>query len=85
MDSLKFHPGPPCSNFLFLGGRPLLKQPYGHFRGGPPAGQAACNPLLPPFTPLDTTIMSLTYFFRQEMKLLKVEPVDYVFVINNNQ
>jgi hypothetical protein len=28
MDSLKFHPGLPCSTFL------LLKQPYGHFRGG---------------------------------------------------
>jgi hypothetical protein len=51
MDSLKFHPGQPCSTFLLPGGRSLLKQPYGHFRGSPPIGQVASCPLLPPWTP----------------------------------
>jgi hypothetical protein len=44
--------------------------------------------LWPSFTPLDTlrpTIMSLTYFFSKEMKLPKVETVEDVFVVNNNQ
>jgi hypothetical protein len=36
MDCLKFHPG-----------LPLLKQPDGHLRGGPPTGLAACGRLLP--------------------------------------
>jgi hypothetical protein len=30
MDSLKFHPGPPCSTFLLPGGGPLLFYPLGH-------------------------------------------------------
>jgi hypothetical protein len=51
MDSLKFHPGQPCSTCLLPGARSLLKQPYGLFRGSPPIGRAACGPLLPPWTP----------------------------------
>jgi hypothetical protein len=37
MDSLKFHPCPPCPNLLCPAGRPPLKRCYGHFRDGPPA------------------------------------------------
>jgi hypothetical protein len=39
MDSIMFHPGPsrPCGHPP----PPPLKWPYSHFRGGPPAGQAA--------------------------------------------
>jgi hypothetical protein len=37
MDSLKFQLGPPCPTLLCPAGRPLLKRPYGHFRGGWPA------------------------------------------------
>jgi hypothetical protein len=33
MDSLKFHLGPPCPTLLRLMGGPLLKRPYGYFRG----------------------------------------------------
>jgi hypothetical protein len=47
MDSLKFHSGPPCSTHLRSAGRPPLKQPYGRFKGGPPAEWAACGRLLP--------------------------------------
>jgi hypothetical protein len=50
MDSLKFHPGPPCLTLLCPAGGPPHKQPYGCFRGGPPAGRAACGHLLPPWT-----------------------------------
>jgi hypothetical protein len=50
MDSLKFHPGPPYPTPLRPAGGPSLKQPYGHFRGGLPAGQATCGRLLPDVT-----------------------------------
>jgi hypothetical protein len=51
MDSLKFHPGPPCPTILRPAGKPPLKRPYGCFRDDPPAGQAACSYLLPLWTP----------------------------------
>jgi hypothetical protein len=47
MDSLKFHPGPPCPTLLHPVGGPPLKRPYGRFRGGPPARWAACSHILP--------------------------------------
>jgi hypothetical protein len=47
MDSLKFHPGPPCPTLLCPAGGPSLKQPLGYFRGGQSAGRAACSRLLP--------------------------------------
>jgi hypothetical protein len=47
LDSLKFHPGPPCPTFLYPSGGAPLKWPYGCFRGDPPAGLAACGRLLP--------------------------------------
>jgi hypothetical protein len=45
MESLKF--------FILLrpAGGPPLKQPYGCFWGGPPAGQVACSRLLPLWPP----------------------------------
>jgi len=42
MDSLKFHPSPPCPTLLCPAGEPPLRRPYSHFRGGLPAGRAAC-------------------------------------------
>jgi hypothetical protein len=51
MDSLKFHPSPPCPTLLSPAGGPPLKRPYGRFRAGPTAGQAACSSLLPFWTP----------------------------------
>jgi hypothetical protein len=51
MDSLKFHLGPPCPTLLWPAGGPPLKQPYGHFRGSPPAGWATCSRVLPLWTP----------------------------------
>jgi hypothetical protein len=51
MDSLKFHPGPPCPTLLCPAGGPSLKRPYGRFRGDPHAGQAACGRLLPSWIP----------------------------------
>jgi hypothetical protein len=33
MDSLKYHPGPPCPTLLRPTGEPSLKWPYGRFRG----------------------------------------------------
>jgi hypothetical protein len=53
MDALKYHPGPPCPTLLHPAGRSPLKRPNGRFRGGLPAGQAACNRLLPFWTPHD--------------------------------
>jgi hypothetical protein len=50
MDSLKFHLGPPCPTCLRPVGRPLLKRPYGRFRGGPPVGWAAGGRVLPLWT-----------------------------------
>jgi hypothetical protein len=50
-DSLKFHPGPPCSILLRPVGGPPPKRPYGRFKGVPPTGQAACGRLLPPWIP----------------------------------
>jgi hypothetical protein len=43
MDSLKFHPGSPCSTLLPKGGSPL-KWPYDRFRDGPPAGRQGERP-----------------------------------------
>jgi hypothetical protein len=37
MDSLKFHPGPPCPTFLRPVGGPPPKRPYACFLGGLPA------------------------------------------------
>jgi hypothetical protein len=51
MDSLKFHPGPPCPTFGRPAGEPPLKRPYIRFRGGLLAGRAACGHLLPLWTP----------------------------------
>jgi hypothetical protein len=50
-DSLKFHAGPPCPTLIRPAGGPLPKRPYGRLGGGPPAGQAACDRLLPPWIP----------------------------------
>jgi hypothetical protein len=52
MDSLKFHPGPPCPTLLRPAGGPPPKRPYSRFGGGPPAERAACGHLLPPWIPL---------------------------------
>jgi hypothetical protein len=51
MNFLKFHLGPPCPTVLRPAGGPPLKQHFGHFRGGPPTGQAACGRPLPLWTP----------------------------------
>jgi hypothetical protein len=51
MDSLKFHPDPPCPTLLRSVGWSPLNQPYGRFRGGPTARRAACSRLLPFWTP----------------------------------
>jgi hypothetical protein len=40
MDLLRFHPGPPCPTILCPAAGPPPKQPYGCFRGAPPAGLA---------------------------------------------
>jgi hypothetical protein len=48
MNSLKFHPGPPCPTLLRPAGGPLLKRPFGRFRGRPLAGRAAFGHLQPP-------------------------------------
>jgi hypothetical protein len=34
MHSLKFHPGLPCPTLLWPAGKPPLKWPHNHFRGG---------------------------------------------------
>jgi hypothetical protein len=47
MDSLKLHPGPPCPTLLRPAGGSPMKQPYGHFMGGLPAGWPACGCPLP--------------------------------------
>jgi hypothetical protein len=47
----KVSPGPAISTLLRPVGGPPLKQPYGRFRGGPPAGRAACGCLPPLWTP----------------------------------
>jgi hypothetical protein len=47
----KVSPGPPCLTLLRPAGGPPPKRPYGHFRGSPPAGRAACSRLLPPWKP----------------------------------
>jgi hypothetical protein len=41
----KVSPGPPCPTFLCPASGPPPKQPDGRFRGGPPAGRAACSHL----------------------------------------
>jgi hypothetical protein len=78
MDFLKFHLGPPYPNLLRPAGRLPLKCFYGCFSGGPSTGQAACDCLLPPWTPLAVRqwrergiekgkwgiLMCLNYFFR---------------------
>jgi hypothetical protein len=51
MDSLEFHPGPPCPTLLRPAGGPPMKRPYVHFWGGPPSGRAACGRLLPLWPP----------------------------------
>jgi hypothetical protein len=51
MDSLKFHPGPPCLSLPRPAGGPSLKQPNDHFKSGTPAGRAACSHHTPLWTP----------------------------------
>jgi hypothetical protein len=51
VDSPKLHLGLPCPTLLGPAGRPPLKQAYSCFKGGPPAGWAACDHLLPFWTP----------------------------------
>jgi hypothetical protein len=51
MDSLNFHPGPPCPNLLHPAGEPPLKRPYGSFRNDPPAWRSACGRHPPLWTP----------------------------------
>jgi hypothetical protein len=51
MDSLKFHPGPPCPSLLRPAGGPHQKPSYGCYRGGPPTKRVACGRLLPFWTP----------------------------------
>jgi hypothetical protein len=48
MNSLKFHPGPPCPTLLCPVSRPPLKWLYGCFKGGPCTD---CGRLLPLGTP----------------------------------
>jgi hypothetical protein len=48
---LKYHPDPACLTLLHPAVRPPLKRPYGRFKDGLPAGQAACSRLLPLRTP----------------------------------
>jgi hypothetical protein len=47
----KVSPGPAIPYPFMPCGGPPLKRPYGHFRGGPLNGQAACGRLVPPWTP----------------------------------
>jgi hypothetical protein len=54
IDSLKFHQSPPCPTLLSLAGGPPMKQPYSHFRGGPPTGVVHPQGGQPSSTPLDT-------------------------------
>jgi hypothetical protein len=50
IDSLKFRPPLPYLTDLYPMGGPPLKQPYAQFRGGHPAGKAACGGLPPLWT-----------------------------------
>jgi hypothetical protein len=43
----KVPPGPPILTLQRPAGRPPLKRPYWHLRGGSPTGQASCGRLLP--------------------------------------
>jgi hypothetical protein len=56
IDSLKFHPGPPCPTLLCPASGPTLKQPYGRFKGDPPAGRAVCSRLLPLWTQWELSV-----------------------------
>ena len=47
IDFLKYQLGPPCLTFLRPAGGRSLNRSYGHFRGDPPTGWAACGLLLP--------------------------------------
>jgi hypothetical protein len=51
VDSLKFHPGPPCPTLLCPVDGPVLERPYNRFRDGPLAKRVACGRLLPLWTP----------------------------------
>jgi hypothetical protein len=58
----KVSPRPARLNpFTPLGG-PHLKRPHNHFRGGPPAGQAACGHLLPIWTPQAVSLWFRSHF-----------------------
>jgi hypothetical protein len=48
MDSLKFHPGPPCQTLLIPAGGSPLKLPYNCFRSGPPCPEVIFYPLRHP-------------------------------------
>jgi hypothetical protein len=51
MDSLMFHPSPPCPTLVCLLDEPPLIQHYGRFRGGACAGRVTCGCLLLLWTP----------------------------------
>jgi hypothetical protein len=51
MDSLRFHPGPPCPTFLCPADGPPPKRPYSCFGRVPPAALVTCGRLLPFWTP----------------------------------
>jgi hypothetical protein len=53
MDSITYHPGPPCPTLLHPVGRPPLNWSYGRLWSG---GRAACGLLLPPWTPHATRV-----------------------------
>jgi hypothetical protein len=63
MDSLKFHPGPPCQTILHHADGPPLKWPQGRFRGSLPAGGVPCGRLLHFGIPHVVWICLLTVFF----------------------
>jgi hypothetical protein len=46
MDSPKYNLGHPSLTILCLAGRPPLKLPYSHFKGGLPKGWMACGHFL---------------------------------------
>jgi hypothetical protein len=50
MDSLTFHPSPPCLALQHSAGRAPLKRPYGHFKSGSPVVWATCSHHLPLWT-----------------------------------
>jgi hypothetical protein len=64
MDSLEFHPGPPCPTLLRPASGPPLKRPYDCFSGCSSTGRTACGRLPPLWTPhaVCLGLPKLTYF-----------------------